>query len=134
VSTEAVQRTDLVVERGASLTIELGPITTEQYDGTRTPEDLTAGGTKMWLTVKFDVDDVDGSAVIQLTELAGIALNSPVTTAKNMATATIPKTTFVAAGFDVRKVLHWDAWFERGARHEQIARGKLTVVPAVTRA
>ena len=88
----------------------------------------------MWVTIKTSVDDAD-PGIAQVTELAGITLNSPVTAAKNLATAFFPKTTFQSVvTFPERTVLNWDAWFERGTRHEQIARGKLTVVPAVTRA
>ena len=133
-SVETLPTFDLVVERGDSCTIELGPITTRQYDGTKAAEDLTIGGTKMWLTVKNSPDDADAAAVVQLTELAGITLNSPVTAAKNLATAFIPKTTFAdPATYAERKVLYWDAVFERGARRERIARGKITIVPSQTR-
>lgn len=133
-SEDRIPTRDFVVERGDSLTIELGPVTTRQYDGTEQAEDLTLGSTKMWVTIKTSVDDVD-PGLAQATELAGITLNSPVTVAKNMATAFFSKATFANVGtYEERKVLVWDAVFERGTRHERIARGRVTIVPSVTRA
>ncbi len=133
-STETIPVRDFVVERGDSLTIELGPITTRDYVGVSQPEDLTLGGTKMWVTIKASVDDVD-PGIAQATETAGITLNSPVTVSKNLATAFFAKGTFASvATYEERKVLIWDAVLERGTRHERIARGKITVVPSVTRA
>lgn len=133
-SAETLPSTDFVVERGDSLTIELGPITTRNYAGVAQAEDLTLGGTKMWVTIKASVADPD-PGIAQVTEGAGVTLNSPVTAAKNLATAFFPKATFAnVATYEERKVLYWDAVFERGTRHERIARGKITVVPSVTRA
>jgi hypothetical protein len=135
VSVETIPATDFVVERGDSLTIRLGPVTTENEAGVKVAEDLTLGGTKIWLTVKNSWDDTDATAVVQLTEASGITINSPATAAKNYATAAIGDDKFAdVTTYAERKVLVWDAVFERGARHERIARGKITVVPSVTRA
>jgi hypothetical protein len=51
------------------------------------PIDLTAGGTKLWLTVKRALADDDVDAVLHLdSDTAGeITLNSPVTVGKNRA-------------------------------------------------
>jgi hypothetical protein len=134
VSVETIPSTDLVVERGRSISLELGPLTTENYLGVKVPIDLTAGGTKMWLTVKVSADDVD-PGLVQLTHLAGISLNNPVTPDKNFATALLPASTFADPTVYLdRKILVWDAVWEAGSRHETVARGKLTIVPSVTRA
>lgn len=120
---------DFVVERGNSVTIELGPITVNGV-----AVDLTQAGTKMWLTVKRSYDDADPGEV-QLIQGTGITLNDPVTADKNMATARIVETEFAdPAAFPDRTKLVWDAVWELGARHETIARGQLIVVPSVTRA
>jgi hypothetical protein len=134
VTVETLPVFDFVVERGDSLTIELGPITTRDYAGVSQAEDLTLGGTKMWVTIKNSVDDAD-PGLAQATELAGITLNSPAVAAKNFATAFFAKGTFASVTtYEERKRLVWDAVFERGTRHERIARGTITVVPSVTRA
>jgi len=135
VTIETLPTFDLVVERARTVTLELGPLTTENYLGVKVPIDLTAVGTKMWLTVKHSVDDADPGEV-QLTEASGITLNSPATADKNFATALIPEATFAdaAAEYKDRTILVWDAVWELGSRHETVARGKLIVVPSVTRA
>lgn len=126
---------DLVVERGDSLTIRIGPITTRDENGIDQPVDLTVAGTKMWVTVKKAYTDTDATAEAQLTQGAGIALNDPVTVAKNYATARIPEATFAdPVEYAERTKLVWDAVWELGVRHERIARGTITVVPSVTRA
>lgn len=127
---DTVKTTDFVVDRGDSLTIQLGPV---KIGGVAT--DLTVGGTKMWLTVKKSRDDADNIAEAQLTEAAGIALNSPVTADKNLATAVIGEATFAdPTEYAKRTTLYWDAVYELGTRHERIARGRIIVVPSVTRA
>lgn len=86
-----MQTFTIQLPRGDSIRLEIGPVVIRRADGTKTPIDLTVGGTKMWLTVKQTLDDADVAAEVQLTEGAGITLNSPVTVDKNMATARIPK-------------------------------------------
>jgi len=125
---------DFAVERGDSVTIELGPVATRDRDGVEQPVDLTLAGTKMWLTVKASHDDPD-PGLVQLTEASGITLNSPATAAKNYATAFIGEDVFDdPAAYAKRTILVWDAVLEQGTRHERIARGKLIVVPSATRA
>jgi len=128
------QQPDQIVKRGDSITLELGPVTTLDVNGVRQPFDLTMAGVKLWLTVKRDLDDAD-PGLVQLTETAGITVNTPATTAKNYATAVIPKTTFADPTLYAQSTeLLWDAQVESGTRRETFAWGKLIIVPDVTRA
>lgn len=133
-SAETLPTTDLVVERGDSLTIELGPVIVTDYLGVSQPIDLTAPGTRLWVTIKESVDDID-PGIAQVSQAGGVTLDFPATTGKNFATAFFDDGTFDdLIVFAQRKVLVWDAVWELGTRHERIARGKVTVVPSVTRA
>lgn len=122
--------TDFVVDRGDSLTIELGPITVTDKDGVRQPVDTTTVD-ELLLTIKSSVSDAD-PGLYQATIGSGVDVNTPSTSVKNYATAFVPST--VLDTFATRVELVWDAEIKVDARRETIARGRITVVPDVTRA
>jgi hypothetical protein len=51
--------------------------------------DLTQVGVQAWFTVKEATADLDAAIVVQKTEGAGIALNDPSSTPKNLLTVTL---------------------------------------------
>lgn len=77
---------DIAFTYGKDRTWFVGPFTQEDGFGVDQPLDLLAGGTKMWFTVKVNLEDTDLLAVIQKDETDGITLDQPVTPENNFAT------------------------------------------------
>lgn len=125
---------DLIVVRGDSATIEIGPVLiTDLVTGNLLPVDLSQPGLSAWFTVKALPDDAD-PGLWQGTVGTGITLNSPASTDHNYLTVLIPKHTFNYNNslFTADRVtLVYDCELDDGTRHETIARGNLSVIADV---
>jgi hypothetical protein len=130
--------TDLAATAGETLLLDLGPLTRVNDAGATVPVDLTLAGTKLWLTAKRSKTDADAAAVIAKTVgvaggPGGIAVDTPATTAKNMARATVPAAETAALLETTHLAFEWQLE-EPGGRVSSPDRGTLSLLGAVVRA
>jgi hypothetical protein len=129
---------DLEATAGETLLLDLGPLTRVNDAGAKVPVDLTLAGTKLWFTAKRKKSDPDADAVIAKTfNVAGgpdgIAINTPASTDKNMARATVPAGDTDDLLETTHLVFEWQLE-EPGGRVSSPDHGTLSLLGAVVRA
>lgn len=124
---------DVIVHAGRDRAL-LVTATRPDENGIEQPIDLTVLGTAMFLTAKLDFDDVDGEAIISKSVGVGIALNSPVSAEKNLATVQLEPDDFDLLAEGKVWVLYYDVVLQTVAfGDETIQAGLMKVLPRVRR-